>query len=139
MFSTRNETIQHLLFDCQMARSVWRIVEIALRVPSPISVSHMWRQWLRGVRMHTKKKIISGVAVIFWVIWRCRNDIVFHKKSVSSFMQVIFSATYWLRHWTPLRRPEDQVDLHKVCHNMEVVALQVFAPYGWRANNRIGS
>src|SRR6266498_5570010 len=115
-----------------MARAVWRIVEIVLRVPAPISISHMWRQWLRGVCIHIKKKIISGVAAIFWAIWRCRNGIVFHRKNTSSFMQVIFSATYWLRQWTLLHKQEDQEDLYKACHNMEVVPLQVFTPHGWR-------
>lgn len=37
-----------------------------------------------------------------WAIWCARNDLIFEKKQVISFMQAIFRKAYWLRFWSLL-------------------------------------
>jgi hypothetical protein len=55
------------------------------------------QKWQSDKDANTKRKILVGVAAMFWSIWLYRNDIIFNKKSITSFMQVIFRGTYWFR------------------------------------------
>jgi hypothetical protein len=36
-----NETIKHLLFDCHHAKTIWRVVNIAMGLTAPTSIIHM--------------------------------------------------------------------------------------------------
>jgi hypothetical protein len=46
-----------------------------------------------------KRLLIVGMDAMFGLIWLSQNDIVFNKKPISSYMQVIFRATCWTRTW----------------------------------------
>ncbi|KAL6654526.1 hypothetical protein ACP70R_007991 [Stipagrostis hirtigluma subsp. patula] len=51
---------------------------------------------------------------------------------------VLHRGTYWLRFWALLQRLEEDKDMIiKACQQLEVLAMQVFANYGWRFSNRI--
>ena len=47
--------------------------------------------------------MLVGVATLCWAIWRCRIDIIFNNTKYSSFIQVVFRGTYWLRMWAHLK------------------------------------
>jgi hypothetical protein len=73
-----------------------------------------------------KQLIWVGVLIICWVIWKCRNDIVFEKTKFNSILQVIFRGAYWLRFWAQLQRKEQPKDiLITISRKLEVVALQI--------------
>ena len=40
-------------------------------------------RWTRLFPKHDKKLVLVGVATMFWTIWRCRNDIMFERKTIS--------------------------------------------------------
>jgi len=50
-FCDLNETIQHLFFDCQHAKIIWRVVQVATGLTPPKSMTHMLRNWLTGISM----------------------------------------------------------------------------------------
>ncbi|WVZ96740.1 hypothetical protein U9M48_042341 [Paspalum notatum var. saurae] len=72
-FCDQSETIKHLFFDCQHARTVWRI------------------------EVENEMRFLIGGTALLWVIWCTRNDIVFEKKRYTFFMWAIFRGAYWLR------------------------------------------
>jgi hypothetical protein len=43
------ETIQHLFFDCQIARIMWRIVQVSFNIAPPVNIAHMFVGWLNGI------------------------------------------------------------------------------------------
>jgi hypothetical protein len=55
----------------------------------------MFGNWLNGVEKHTKAQICLGVCALLWVLWNCRNDMVFNKIGTAHFLQVIRMATHW--------------------------------------------
>jgi hypothetical protein len=59
-----NETIQHLFFQCEFARFIWRIVELVSGLKPPQSVSHLFGHWLDGVKLGTRKQFMVGTAAI---------------------------------------------------------------------------
>jgi hypothetical protein len=48
-FCDLKETIQHLFFDCQHAKTIWRVVHVATGLTPPKSITHMLRNWLTGI------------------------------------------------------------------------------------------
>ncbi|WVZ81339.1 hypothetical protein U9M48_028728, partial [Paspalum notatum var. saurae] len=57
-FCNANESIQHLFFDCRVAKFLWRVIFMSL-----------------------------GAAAVPWAIWLQRNDSVFDRKQPKNFLQ----------------------------------------------------
>jgi hypothetical protein len=99
-FCDGNETIQHLFFDCAIAKFIWRIMNITFGLSTPINMHHVLGGWVQGMNDKDRKILLVGVGAMLWSIWLSRNDIVFNKTSISSYMHVIFRVTYWTRTWS---------------------------------------
>ena len=76
-----NETIQHLFFDCQCAKTIWRVVHVATGLTPPKLITHMLRNWLTGISKKEKSLIFVGAAALMWAIWCTRNNLIFEKKN----------------------------------------------------------
>jgi hypothetical protein len=76
-FCNMEETIQHLFFDCQMARIMWRIVQISFNILPPANIEHLFTGCLNGINRKLMYKILVGASALYWVIWLSRNDMVF--------------------------------------------------------------
>jgi len=48
-FCDSQETIKHLFFDCQYAKTIWNIVHIATGLTPPRLTSHMFPRWLTSL------------------------------------------------------------------------------------------
>ena len=131
-------TCTHLLFDCHHAKEIWKIVYLATGLTPPKSISHMLGNWLSNFDNNERRVILVGAAALCWVIWRCRNDIIFNNIKYSSFMQTVFRGTYWLRLWAHLHHEDTmKVLFRKASLALEIVALEI-ANHGWKHNFRIG-
>ena len=78
-----------------------------------------------------------GVCALCWAIWLCRNDLVFNKKKVANFLQVIHMASGFIRMWSYLQREDRRADLATGCNRLEMVARDLFNRSGWRNGLRI--
>lgn len=94
-----SESIQHLFLDCHMARFIWRIIHVSFNIDPPHNFQHMFSDWLRGFTLKHKYLIWFGVSTFCWAIWLCRNNMIFYRAAVPSFMQIIFKRTYLMRQW----------------------------------------
>ncbi|WVZ62069.1 hypothetical protein U9M48_011857, partial [Paspalum notatum var. saurae] len=95
-FCHKEETINHLFFECRLARSVWSVLQIATGINQPQNVNHMFGDWLQGFNKTSKTVFLLGAAVLCWALWIGRNDLV------------ILSVTHWLSDWVILQREEVQ-------------------------------
>ena len=68
-FCSAEESIQHLFFDCHVARLVWNIISIAFGIQTPSSVSNMLGPWRRSFPRKQRKTILIGVTALCWAIW----------------------------------------------------------------------
>jgi hypothetical protein len=46
-----------------------------------------------------------------------RNDVVFDKNPLLSYMQVIYRATHWTRTWSLFQKEEERQQLQDVCQS----------------------
>lgn len=96
--------IQHLFFDCRFTRMVWATVHVAWGLCKPTNIVNLFSGWLNGIPKPYKTLILVGVAALCWSVWLCRNAVVFENKR-SSFLQVLYMTTHWLRIWATLQQP----------------------------------
>jgi hypothetical protein len=59
-----------------------------------------------------------------------------HSKSV---LQVIFRGAFWIRSWAVLSNEDGRSIMKVGCHDLEIVALEIFHKFGWNAFKRIES
>jgi hypothetical protein len=79
-FCHKDETIQHLFFECRFPQAVWSMIHADLGLSQPRSVSNIFGSWLWGLEKDLKPLILLGVAATCWPLWLCRNDIIFRNK-----------------------------------------------------------
>jgi hypothetical protein len=48
VFCSHSESIQHLFFDCHIAKFIWRAVHIAFNIDISISMMHLFNDWANG-------------------------------------------------------------------------------------------
>jgi ADP-heptose:LPS heptosyltransferase len=66
-FCNQNKRIQHLFYCC-LARIIWRIIFFAFHLDKPSSINHIMGDWESDKGAAHKKKLLIGVAAMFWTI-----------------------------------------------------------------------
>jgi hypothetical protein len=127
-FCDCNETILHLFFDCQHAKTIRRAVRVATGLTPLRSVIHMLKHWLTGIQNKDKNLIFVGVVDVMWAIWCTHNDLIFRTNN--------FVLLYRL-FWSLLQHEDTREIIRSASKALEVVALDIFAKNRWSSNNRL--
>ena len=93
-FCSCKETIQHLFFECHVAKFVWGSVRMVFGIQPPSSVTNLLGSWLRSFSVKLRKQLLVGAVALCWAIWLCRNNAVFCQTTPNSYLQVIFRGTF---------------------------------------------
>ena len=104
MCKNTNETVNHLLLHCLIARQIWgfvfQFVGINWVLPSHVSkVLGGWWNWL-GRRCSGVWNLIPSC--LMWTIWRERNKRTFENQEtlVAKIIEIFFVSLYdWSRAW----------------------------------------
>ena len=136
-FCHHNETIKHLFFQCNFARSIWSVIQVGSNLYPPSSVANIFGNWLHGIDHKYIILLRVGAIVIIWSLWLCRNDIVFNNKNFS-LLQVIYRDTNTLHSWSSLQRVEFRDLFMEVYSRLEDTARDCFSQHGWQHNLQIG-
>jgi len=136
-FCNYNETIQHLFFECHIAKFIWFTVFIAFNIKPPTSFTHLLGAWIKGFHHTVRNQVLVGVTALCWALWLSRNEIIFERKVPNSYLQVIFRGTYWTRNWARLSKEEEKTSLNECCQRLEACVMEIFSKAGWNFRNRI--
>jgi hypothetical protein len=99
-FCSEHETIQHLFFNCPMARLMWSVISVTFGITKPANTANLFGPWLRSFSHKQRDLVIVGVAAFCWVLWLSRNDVIFQKSKSKSILQAMFRGTLWIRSWS---------------------------------------
>ena len=121
-FCDQGETIQHLFIFCPLAKLLWQTIHIAFNIIPPVSIESLFGTWLAGVDHITASRIRIGICALMWAIWNFKNDMIFNRQHILTFLQVIFSATAQIRMWSLLTPTDSREPLVTGCHQWEMVA-----------------
>jgi hypothetical protein len=138
-FHNSDEIVQHLFFDCVLAKFIWSMIYLTFDLRPPDNIRHVFSDWVQNMKSNNKKIFFVGICVMLWAIWLNRNDIIFNKIQISSYMQVIFRGTYWTRKWSSFQKEENQYILRTACWLIETLTIEIFAKHEWWCSNRLSS
>ena len=96
VFCSEPETIQHLFFDCIVARHVWDLVPDSFNVIAPDSFVLLASFWKK--RKSCEALNIVTVATL-WSLWRFRNDFVFQGRRWRSIRCVLDLLGAKIKQW----------------------------------------
>lgn len=82
-FCSHVESVDHLLFQCNVSKAVWAITAKCIGATNiPRSFSQCWAwadRWLpSGKQFHA-----IGIAALCWAIWKTRNRACFEGKCIN--------------------------------------------------------
>jgi hypothetical protein len=76
--------------------------------------------------MPNHKKIhFTGLAALYWAIWRMRNAVCFDKKIVKSPNEIICLASSFISYWSGLHKKGDKQDLEEGAQALKEAALHI--------------
>jgi hypothetical protein len=130
-FCHKDETIQHLFFECPFAKVIWRIIHMTFNLAPPKNVTNLFGNWLKDIPKKEFLQIRVGVCAIVWAMWNVRKDFIFKKPRTPTFLQVIPLAIHWIRMWSYLQPVEDRQDMDSGCNRLEMVARDIYSQCGW--------
>jgi hypothetical protein len=79
MFYNNYEMIQHLFFDCTLAKFIWRIIQLIFRLGVPTTMRNVFGACVQNMNIRSKHILYIGIGVMFWRMWLRRNDNIFNK------------------------------------------------------------
>lgn len=100
----------------------------------PDNTDALLNTWLNNFRADDKHLMFTGVAVVFWTIWKIRNSTIFDNAKITDPCVLVNMIARWLNGWIVLqKKQENQRKLKWVVRMLEQTASEVFrAVEGWR-------
>jgi hypothetical protein len=93
-------------FYCLYVRFLRGLVQITFSISPPQNIQHLFSRWINQVRGKLKRQLLTGALVFCWAIWLSRNNVIFDKAPIKSFMKVLYRGTHWLHFWSHLESDE---------------------------------
>jgi hypothetical protein len=59
------ETIQHLFFDCVLAKFLWRVIQLTFGLTKPHTIKHVYGGWVQNMNEKNKRLLFVGMGAIF--------------------------------------------------------------------------
>ncbi|CAN0906798.1 Uncharacterized mitochondrial protein AtMg00310 [Linum grandiflorum] len=81
--SAIGETLEHLVFECSLARGCWVVSGLLHWVSSLEGFNTDIKRWLFAVVTSGAEHLIQKTLAILWGVWRERNDRVFLRKATT--------------------------------------------------------
>jgi hypothetical protein len=60
--------IQHLFFDCLLAKIIWRVIHMIFGLEPPKNVNNLFKNWLKGISKKDLIQVRVGVCAIIWAM-----------------------------------------------------------------------
>jgi hypothetical protein len=121
------ETVEHLFFQCSIAKCIWGMIGICLGskcIPSSIA---QYKLWIQNVLPQGKAVHHFGFSAICWATWKSRNKVVFDKKLIKHSAEIVIHACVFLLYWAGLFKPDFAGGVTEEIKVLLVIARRVLA------------
>jgi len=126
-FCSSPESVNHLLFNCSVAKVVWATVSTYLATTNiPTSFEQSWR-WCERWIPRGKQFYAVGIAAVCWSIWKIRNKICFDGKKLHNPLEIVSHACALMKFWAGLQKEVDKEALIKGVETMFKIVVQLLS------------
>ena len=120
VFCAENETVDHLLFECVVAKAIWSEVQKLTNLgASPMNMSVITSMWKDETR-YVVENVIH--AAICWTLWLVRNDSFFNHTPWSGLQVIWGKVAYNLAQWSILLKEKGREKLMVMVGAVELLA-----------------
>lgn len=132
------ESIDHLFFQCSVARFIWRIIQTALNLNSiPSDVENLFGPWMNSFSITEKNLVLFGCGAVIWAIWRSRNNCCFNVTLIDDPTNVIFSCCFWIDAWTIRQKEKEKKLVEQGNLRIRKTTSEIFRKaHGWKSVDR---
>jgi hypothetical protein len=132
-FCGGNESINHLFFECPLARFNWSVASCALGIErNPENFYDLCQNWLQEFFGVDRVVVMLGTTALLWNLWKTRNSSCFQRKMPNNPTDVIFSMCRLLDDWNILQKEKVRRTVPRVAERMRRIAKEVFGRrHGW--------
>ena len=103
LFCSDKESVQHLMFECIVAKNIWAIISETFAVNIGTSFESVARYWVSN----SKNSALNSVcAAVMWNLWKFRNDLVFNGVLWINIKQVWRRILSSVQSWRLLAREQ---------------------------------
>jgi hypothetical protein len=103
-----NESINHLFFECPLAKYNWSVASCAFGVESkPESFFDLCQNWLQKFTGKDRVVVMLGTAALLSNLWKTRNSACFQGKRPNHPIDVTFSICRLLDDWNILKKEKN--------------------------------
>lgn len=99
LFCLEKETIQHVFFECAVAKQCWCIISDILGYNVGGSMLDVGKYWLSNKKCCLVNMVSSAV---IWSIWKLRNDLCFQRCGWRGMEMLLCRISGLLENWTVL-------------------------------------
>jgi hypothetical protein len=93
---SKTEYINHLFFDCIIAREIWQIISKFLSVSLGTDYMSIARFWLSN----KKNAVLNSFCLAtLWCIWKFKNDTIFNGQLWLTLHQIVRMILLSIRRW----------------------------------------
>jgi hypothetical protein len=130
------ESIDHLFFQCSVARFIWRIIQTALSLNYILSdVENIFGHWINSFSKTEKNLVLFCCGAVIWAIWRSRND-CFNVTLIDDPTNVIFSCCFWIDAWTIQQKKREKL-VEQGNLRIQKTTSEIFSKaHGWKSVDR---
>jgi hypothetical protein len=92
-----------------------------------MNITNLFGNWLNIIDNKTKKQIRIGVCALVWIIWNCRNEVLFNMcANPKKKLQVMHMAASLIHLWSYLLPVEQRKLLDAGCNRLMAVVRTIF-------------
>jgi mannosylglycoprotein endo-beta-mannosidase len=132
-FCGGNEDMNHLFFECPMAKYNWNVASCALGIGTkPVNFYDLCQNWLQKFTGRDRIVVMVGTAALLWNLWKTRNASCFQQKFHNNPTEVIFSMCRLMDDWNFLQKEKVQELVRRVSERVRRIASEMFCRrHGW--------
>ena len=101
-FCDQPETIDHLFFQCSIAKCVWAMIGQCFGANNTPRDCRQYKQWIRKWLPDGHNVYHFNFAAVCWAIWKCRNKAVFDAKLIRHPAEILLHSYAFMNYWAGL-------------------------------------
>jgi hypothetical protein len=122
LFCAEKETVQHVFFECAVAKRCWAFVSDIVGFQVGDNMFEIGKCWLSDKKFSMLNMITSAV---LWSIWKLRNDRCFQRIGWRSMEMLLFRIAGLLQNWIILFPPSKKEMLQEVINKIKLAAGRI--------------